>query len=1454
MLDLPISGEAAPFMSRIFLSHSAKDDFAAVALRDWLNENGWDDVFLDLDPVQGIQPGQRWEQELNEHASRCQAVVFLVSHNWLASEWCRREHELARKLNKRIFVVLIDDMTIEELPAYLTQTYQVVALAAGTDHRVFRVILPGTHQEGHVTFSNEALARLKSGLEQAGLDARFFAWPPPNEPNRAPYRGLEPLESVDAGIFFGRDAPIIDALDSLRGLRESARPRLFIILGASGAGKSSFLRAGILPRLARDDRYFLPLIPIRPERAAITGANGLVAAIATACIEKGLPFSRAQLRDAVLSGADALRPFVRALTARAMIDTSSPKPPTLVIAIDQAEELFRAEGTKEGEDILALLRDLVSADDPAVIVLFVIRSDSYDALEHAKALEGLSQKAFPLLPMPRGAYQTVIEGPVQCLVRAGRKFEIDPSLIQSLLADIENGGGSDALPLLAFTLEQLFSDHEAAGKLTRQDYESYGGLKGAIDAAVSRAFAAADRDARIPADHGARLALLRRGLVPWLAGIDPETKTPRRRRAPATQIPVEARPLIDLLVEQRLLTRAVDDATREATLEPAHEALLRQWGSLKGWLDEDFARLVTLEDVQRAAREWDANARNSAWAAHGGARLEEAVRLDTRPDLAALLTATDRSYLAACQEKQSQAQARELALAAAERRAAQRTRVGLLVSSVLAVLAIGAAIYGFRQAQDTQQQTVIAKQKSDIAEQQSAIAEQQKAIAEQGKVEAQQQTLKAEQRSAVLAASVSESFTEEGSLDQALLLMLDASHAFDDNSVPDEIRIALTKALEKTEKIGTRQLFPNMQIFEVDGALLLFDPATKNIWKLTDSIDPKKFVAGSPDDPAIINLQQSADGKDYIVVRENLNVERIDATSGARRKIGAFSPPSQVAGEKYDFDKTIITDDGLVVRNFNVSYADPNKNKNDGDSPTLYQIMDSTTGKLLEGRLSGFNFIVGKAPGGAFYAVNGDGNILHVTSTKTGFSSQQVKVSDEDNVRLRYGDCVAKMPGPVKSAVLKEYTDEPTTGTFACKQAGNNYLIEETSHTSSGEERTDSLFRPNGKEVVVRDTLSAAVPGDISAANFAWVGLSPAASAAAADTKLERLGVLQNRNAYVLGHNPDDDSSSGDDAKEIWSPLLNYRHPAFVEYGRFIAADQLLAIDSESGQAVVHYLGDEPHQNLFPSAEDGLIGSDTPVESLQKGTCIGYSTPQMPSEVLPDGRKITFNTGSSSESSDKHELDISGTKETIIALGDDTSCVQFSADWKKLLIVNSNNVALYDFQSALNAGSLSGNQTGVIPVSGPNSAFFADPSGQTVVTANDTNRVLLWKQSAQDKSWSSSELYKGDNIIFYAEPDATGSRLILIEATGEGGAHAFLYSVGARQTWFDLGSEYKWIGATFTEKSDIAVAHGGKWTGFVPILPMSAQVTLSEKQLTPQCRPPSAGNYRQSPCWPASFQ
>ena len=261
--------------------------------------------------------------------------------------------------------------------------------------------------------------------------------------------------------------------------------------------------------------------------------------------------------------------------------------------------------------------------------------------------------------MPQGNYQRVIEGPAQRLNEAGRKLVIEPQLTERLLADIQRGGSKDALPLLAFTLERLYRDYGGDGDLRLDEYEDMGGINGAIDAAVEKALKAGNQDDRLPSDRDALLSLLRRGLIPWLAGIDPDTQAPRRRIARASEIPEEARPIIDHLIAQRLLATDVNDEG-ETTIEPAHEALLRQWGRLKDWLEEDFAALTTLEALQRATRDWEANNRDDKYLVHHAGRLEDAENLTERPDLDEALTRSDRAYLKACRKREDEERDREL--------------------------------------------------------------------------------------------------------------------------------------------------------------------------------------------------------------------------------------------------------------------------------------------------------------------------------------------------------------------------------------------------------------------------------------------------------------------------------------------------------------------------------------------------------------------------------------------------------------------------------------------------------------------------------------------------------------------------------------------------------------------------------------------------------------------------
>ena len=232
---------------------------------------------------------------------RCEALISLVSPAWRDSKFCFAEFYQAKNLGKRIFGVNVAPIALSQLPEQVTAEWQVCDLTDARDPVSFSVARLPFVPKTAVSFPRAGLEALARGLHRAGLDASTFAWPPAGEHDRAPYPGLRALEEVDAAVFFGRDAAIVRANDQMRLVRERDVEQLFVILGASGAGKSSSLGAGLLPRLRRDSEHFIVLPPIRPERAAMSGSQGLLNSLRLALVAAGQAMSPAQVRAELAS-------------------------------------------------------------------------------------------------------------------------------------------------------------------------------------------------------------------------------------------------------------------------------------------------------------------------------------------------------------------------------------------------------------------------------------------------------------------------------------------------------------------------------------------------------------------------------------------------------------------------------------------------------------------------------------------------------------------------------------------------------------------------------------------------------------------------------------------------------------------------------------------------------------------------------------------------------------------------------------------------------------------------------------------------------------------------------------------------------------------------------------------------------------------------------------------------
>ena len=369
-------------MSRIFLSHSSRNCAEALALRDWLATQGWNDVFLDIDPERGLVAADRWQKALRAAIGRCRAVIFLISPDWLASKHCIAELDLAGHVDAERVGVIIKVVPLEKVPGELGGERQLINLTRGGSPVTFTISPPPERRAIMVRFPGEDLRALRTGLARLGLvgfDTESFAWPPADEPDRAPFRGLEALDVKDAGVFYGRDPDLVRAREQLIRLRGEGGRKLFVIQGASGSGKSSFLRAGLLPRLEREDRDFYALPLMRPGMAALSGKMGLAAALEQAFKQLGQQRSMGDLLGVLEADSEGLPPLlnqIQVLAMQRLVGEAKPqieRPPTLVLALDQAEELFVFDA---GQEAAKIRRHLAAAltRGPDTICLLTIRS------------------------------------------------------------------------------------------------------------------------------------------------------------------------------------------------------------------------------------------------------------------------------------------------------------------------------------------------------------------------------------------------------------------------------------------------------------------------------------------------------------------------------------------------------------------------------------------------------------------------------------------------------------------------------------------------------------------------------------------------------------------------------------------------------------------------------------------------------------------------------------------------------------------------------------------------------------------------------------------------------------------------------------------------------------------------------------------------------------------------
>jgi WD40 repeat protein/DNA-binding SARP family transcriptional activator len=407
-----------------------------------------------------------------------------------------------------------------------------------------------------------------------------------------PFKGLASFDVEDAEVFFGRERLVAEMVARLTGAP------LMGIVGPSGSGKSSALRAGLLAALAAgvlpgSERWALVLL--RPGEHPLRALEQATAEIA--------PRGR------------------------------------LVLAVDQFEELFSA--CREEAERAAFVDALIAcARDPRrrALVLVAVRADFYGrCAAYPELWRLLGANQVPVGPMRRDELRRAIELP------AGRAdLRVEPDLTDALIADVEGEPG--ALPLLSTSLLELWQRRDGRA-LRLSAYEQAGGVHGAVARLAESAYERLDPERR----QIARRILLR------LVG-EGQGDTVVRARVPLDEFGEQVRPVLDELTDSRLLTIS------EGEVEVAHEALLREWPRLRGWLEEDVQGRHLHHQLRNAAREWDAVGRDPG-ELYRGARL--ASTLDWAAEHDPELNATERAFLAQSRTASERSQRRLRAVLAA---------------------------------------------------------------------------------------------------------------------------------------------------------------------------------------------------------------------------------------------------------------------------------------------------------------------------------------------------------------------------------------------------------------------------------------------------------------------------------------------------------------------------------------------------------------------------------------------------------------------------------------------------------------------------------------------------------------------------------------------------------------------------------------------------------------------
>ena len=538
-------------MAKYFVSFATKDKKFAVMVSEFLESLGISDYFFSANSHRGIKPGEKWETEIYQALDACEVLIPVITKYWHKSHWCSSELRYARHKSKTVIPLVVGNT---EMPDSISDT-QVFPWKSGKP---------------------EGLAALRKLLETSTVSPNRFSW----ARGRNPFPGLGAFKEEFAGVFYGRDEWISKFLQPMEGTHLSEQSTVISIVGHSGVGKSSIVRAGIIPHskfLKSKWRWTEPLIPSRETAASISQK-------VWNSVTGNSDFSPTDNPDQ--DGASLAHMLGRNVAYKST---------RVAIFIDQAEELFVSENSESLTAIKRFLSSLLNNSNQATLVC-TIRDDSLSKLHNWTLSDRLRHQTAMLGKIPPWQLKDVIEGPA---LRSG--YDVESGLVDRMLYDIPD---DDALPLLAFCLNQMAE--EPSPSLTLASYNAKGGIAGSLDQQAQKVVTwLVDNSAD---DIPAALEALKTIFIPYLVRWDAMSNSISRRRVAYSRFSKEQKPIVKRMVDSRILSIS-EQGRGEAEITVAHEAIFSAWSPLQNWISVESENLRELDDLSRNSERWNESVR-----------------------------------------------------------------------------------------------------------------------------------------------------------------------------------------------------------------------------------------------------------------------------------------------------------------------------------------------------------------------------------------------------------------------------------------------------------------------------------------------------------------------------------------------------------------------------------------------------------------------------------------------------------------------------------------------------------------------------------------------------------------------------------------------------------------------------------------------------------------------------